>query len=425
MFFKDAENTRVEEIRKYIPVSVATSFANISALIGSAESKFILPLLGQTLYTQVLAYYTDSANPPAGVDGGNSAKFDTLIEHIQRALINLTYYANFNFLGVSINDAGFHRQETETQKSLYKYQEEEIKNSFKDAGFNGLDTMLEFIEENPTVFLLFTASPSYTLRKESVIPNTKVFDEIINISGSRLVFLKLRRFMTEVEDFVIKSELGDELFADMKTEIVKDNPSQRIASLLPIIQKPLAHLAMSKAFQTLGIHVRDRGVFFLSQEATQSNSSKEKPIDKISLDATIKAEESTGQFYLSMLRDFLVENNDTYSEITRTTGMVVNQESCVQWKGYQYVVPQKYLYELCPVRITDDHLEVYSSHGEQITIHPLAKKGQKERYVGTRQKSIKKPDLLIADVISRLEGLSPDMSEYIMQIKRHKPGSFY
>lgn len=106
------------------------------------------------------------------------------------------------------------------------------------------------------------------------------------------------------------------------------------------------------------------------------------------------------------------------------THLVVNQESCVQWKGYQYVVPEKYMYELCSVRITDDYLEVYSPVGEQIIMHPLAPKGQKERYVGIRQKSIKKPDLLISDVISRLEGLSPDMSEYIAQVKRYKPGSW-
>ena len=192
MFFKLAENTRAEEIRKYIPVSVATSFSNVSPLIGSAETKYILPLLGQTLYDQVHAYYTTPETLPTGVTEANRAKFDILIEHIQRSLINLTYFAGFEFLSVSINDSGFHRQENDTEKSLFKYQEEAIKNQFKDAGFNGLDTMLEYIEANPTVFLLFTASSAYTLRKESIIPSTKIFDDLININGSRLVFLKLK-----------------------------------------------------------------------------------------------------------------------------------------------------------------------------------------------------------------------------------------
>ena len=104
--------------------------------------------------------------------------------------------------------------------------------------------------------------------------------------------------------------------------------------------------------------------------------------------------------------------------------LVVNQESCVQWKGYQYVVPEKYMYEACPVRITDDHLVVYSPTSELLVTHPLAEPGRKERYMGVHQKTSKKPDLVIADVISRLEAFAPEMSEYIQQVKRHKPGSW-
>jgi len=104
--------------------------------------------------------------------------------------------------------------------------------------------------------------------------------------------------------------------------------------------------------------------------------------------------------------------------------LVVNQESCVQWKGYLYVVPEQYMYELCPVRITEDHMVVYSPAGEQIVSHPLAEKGRNERYVGDHQKPRKNPDLVIADVISRLEALSPEMAGYIDQVKRYKPGSW-
>jgi transposase len=104
--------------------------------------------------------------------------------------------------------------------------------------------------------------------------------------------------------------------------------------------------------------------------------------------------------------------------------LVVNQESCVQWKGYLYVVPEQYMYETCPVRITKEQLVVYSSIGEQLATHPLAEPGQKDRYVGVHRATSRKPDLVIADVISRLEAFSPEMSGYIEQVKRHKPGSW-
>jgi transposase len=111
-------------------------------------------------------------------------------------------------------------------------------------------------------------------------------------------------------------------------------------------------------------------------------------------------------------------------DTSQVVHLVVNQESCVQWKGYLYVVPQQYMYEVCPVRIAENQLVVYSPIGVQLVTYPLAEADRKERYVGVHQKTGKKPDLDIADVISRLEALAPEMSEYINQVKRHKPGSW-
>jgi hypothetical protein len=111
-------------------------------------------------------------------------------------------------------------------------------------------------------------------------------------------------------------------------------------------------------------------------------------------------------------------------DTSQVAHLVVTQESCVQWKGYLYVVPQQYMYEVCPVRISEDHLVVYSPTGEQLVTYPLAEPGRTQRYVGVRQKTGKKPDLVIADVISRLEGFGTEMVEYIGQVKRHKPGSW-
>jgi hypothetical protein len=67
---------------------------------------------------------------------------------------------------------------------------------------------------------------------------------------------------------------------------------------------------------------------------------------------------------------------------------------------------------------------VYTPIGEHLVTYPLAQQDRKERYVGVQQKTGKKPDLEIADVISRLEAFAPEMREYIEQVKRHKPGSW-
>jgi len=82
------------------------------------------------------------------------------------------------------------------------------------------------------------------------------------------------------------------------------------------------------------------------------------------------------------------------------------------------------MYEVCAVRITQEHLEVYSPKGEKIASHPLAEKGRKERYVGKPHKTSKKVSVPIADVIRRLEDFAPEMGAYIQQVKRHKISSW-
>ena len=104
--------------------------------------------------------------------------------------------------------------------------------------------------------------------------------------------------------------------------------------------------------------------------------------------------------------------------------LTVNQESCVQYKGYHYVVPGQYMYEVCAVRITQQHLEVYSPGGEKIATHSLAEKGRKERYVGKPHKTVKNGSVPIADVIKRLEDFAPEMKAFTEQIKRHKSSSW-
>ena len=76
------------------------------------------------------------------------------------------------------------------------------------------------------------------------------------------------------------------------------------------------------------------------------------------------------------------------------------------------------------VRVTEDQLIVYSPLGEQLVAHPLAKPGQKERYVGLPEKLRNRPDLAIGDVISRLEGFGSEMAQYIELVKQYKRKSW-
>ncbi len=123
---------------------------------------------------------------------------------------------------------------------------------------------------------------------------------------------------------------------------------------------------------------------------------------------------------LAYLQGLPAQHYDT-SELVH---LLVNSESCVYWKGYQYVVDPRYMYELCPVRITKDTLSVYCVGGEHLVTHPLAIKGQEHRYVGAKHVSSRVPDLSITQVERRLESFGSDVPAYLQELKKHRPQSW-
>jgi transposase len=98
---------------------------------------------------------------------------------------------------------------------------------------------------------------------------------------------------------------------------------------------------------------------------------------------------------------------------------IVNNESVIQWSNFYYHVPSQYMYETCPVRISDGELTIYSPSCQQIARYPLAEKDRTDRYIGRKKKS-KKYILTTSEVLTRLDAFGPAMHEYIQLIKTAK-----
>jgi transposase len=112
-------------------------------------------------------------------------------------------------------------------------------------------------------------------------------------------------------------------------------------------------------------------------------------------------------------------------DTTQLEYRVVNNESCIEWQGYYYAVPNQYMYETCPVRVSDTEIEIYSPGCEQIRRYAIAEKGRKERYVGRVCGEHKaKVHLSAQEIAGRLESFGPVMKDYTEQMRKHKPGSY-
>jgi transposase len=110
---------------------------------------------------------------------------------------------------------------------------------------------------------------------------------------------------------------------------------------------------------------------------------------------------------------------------TSVTGYrIVNNESCIEWSGYFYVVPSGHMHKSCLVRETENQIIIYADNDSELISHPLAAKGSTDKYIGrSNKKNNSSTPVKIKKIIERLESMGPVMGEYIAELKKHKPNS--
>ncbi|MDT8392927.1 MAG: DUF6712 family protein [Bacteroidales bacterium] len=313
MLFKAVNNIKAEEIRKYISVNSSISFASLLPYIESAEQKYIKQILGSSQYLELSLFYDDPDSWGERPEPKAAASdLGDLLKLAQKSLINLAFLDGFSVLSVNIGDSGAFRKETESQKSLYQYQEEALKYSFRTEGFNSLDAILEFLEDNIDKFPIFKDSDTYTVFKSKFIKTAPEFNKYYNINDSRLVFLHLQKYIELVNDFSILPVIGRQFFDELLTAWVAGETTDPQDAVIRFIQKIQIFLSISRGLGSLGVDITYNGAYFLSHGTNSSNFKKRDPVSPDFLHTYMQNALHNGNSYIDYMKDYLHENIDEF-----------------------------------------------------------------------------------------------------------------
>lgn len=315
----------IVEIQTFLPIGVGNDFKRLKPHIENAENKFVKVLLGTEMYEELQEFYdVDYPVEPTEVQVATKE----LLTKVQHATIHLAYFVGFDFLNVSVSDMGFTRTESATTKGLYKYQERNLRKYFSESGFNSLDNVLVYMESNISYFNEFKLHANYTTFKQSFLPTVKVIEAIpFNIHGSRLIFLALKPQVAFIEDTIIKTVLGETIYSEIKTEMVKDDPAAKVLAILPYIRKPLIYFATAMLMEETGATLEDKGLYFEKIDATYANDSIKGPSTEQRIASMVARNRMVGNSYLDMLKTYLADNAEDWTEYSGQTGSIPNRDN--------------------------------------------------------------------------------------------------
>lgn len=305
MIFSKNKWADSDELNKFIPVSAALSFEKVESSLEDAWRLFVLPLLGETLAKEIDSIYNMAE--PAELQ-------EEALQECQRAVANLAFWHNFNELNVRITDQGMQRQESEGSfKQTYKYQEDLLRDSFRNKGFNALDRLIELFDKHQSVFQSYEQSPAYAMRKNAIVRRTAEVDAVYFINKSHLIFLRLVPIFKMMEETALQAALGQRLYQALRTNLKEriekigttTTEELRLQCIPFVVFKSLAELVRSTG------SITDRGLYYLQLHAGDGNMSFS-PAERDSALSMAQQLELNASRYLSVLTNFIESNLSEY-----------------------------------------------------------------------------------------------------------------
>ena len=292
------------DFKEAVPISVGFTFAKLVPDIKRVQKKYLRPILGRDL--------------EAVLDG--KYDLDTLSEDeaalvglVQPALAHLTMWIYAPKGNLYVGDNGLQAIHGDDNKPAFQWQKEDYADSMRENGFDALDELISYLEEVAhTDFPDWLTSEGCTLVRSNFINTAEQYTLIVpKVRGSRYLFSYLRPIMARVEKAAIMAVTGKALFDELKEEILEDDLSAENDVLMDMIVPAVAHLTWADSIFEIGINVDGEGVHLLNN--TFSGTTKGKQPAEVDRLRVIKAHHETlGYGFTQQMRDFLVENVETY-----------------------------------------------------------------------------------------------------------------
>lgn len=246
MLFSEDINKGFAELRELLPFAVSYDYGRVRPLLEDTEKIFIVPLLGKKLYARLHA-----DRPEAEV------------RMCRKAVANIMAYRYFTLLNTQIVPGGFVRLSGEGAATLYKYQEEELRQTFRRDGFDMLDVVSDYFLNRTEEFPEFKESEYYLAGRGQIVPDRFVFSKYYKAVG-HVVFHYLQPFIRRAEELDVSRVVDlPALRHGLAAGELTDNGTQLLARVRPLV----VSLAVAYAVEDMGVNITDAGVWLESRVA--------------------------------------------------------------------------------------------------------------------------------------------------------------
>lgn len=216
-------------------------------------TKELVSIIGPEPVTALDAYYREDTKTQADAD----KDWDEALRLAQQAIAMFAWIKVIPTLDAQHSTAGRGKHLGENEHGMTAVQEFKDEENIRSMAYQAVDALVAEMEEK--AFSWWTTSKKHQQLQTLLIRDKDTFDEFFVI-GSHRLFLTLIPMIREVQDAYLVPILGYQ-----RMSALLDGTSDLPANILPMVQRPLALLAMKRAVERLPIEVLPDGIVQVQQ----------------------------------------------------------------------------------------------------------------------------------------------------------------
>jgi hypothetical protein len=231
----------LETASKYLKLTTTLSEKNFTPFIGDALERYLRPFLGDDL----IKLLWDSFNGDSTEE--DKARLDELMLKVEAPLSRFTFLVAAPSLDINVGQSGFTTAGGGNMVPASEARVKRFTESIEQLGWDGVETVLRFLEQNKTDYPEWVDSDAYKSFTRGFIRSAEKFNAYVDIDGSRLRFFRLRQAMDLIEALQVEPLLGLELLTTLKLEDLEGNVYAENANRAKAIDLTCKFIALQTA----------------------------------------------------------------------------------------------------------------------------------------------------------------------------------
>lgn len=299
--------TNITDLKNYLggAVTKTLDLQSIAPTLDMAAAQYVVPKIGEATF----AFLQTPLEADADTTTVQKTAIGLKLLKTTVAWFGLHEYASIG--NVMFGESGLHRLETDSHKSAFKYQEFEFRaQTLRTAWFN-LETLLKFLETDPSVFEMYHSSHERERNMAHLLNFATDFQASHSRWIHRVTYEALLPYIADVEEFCVRDFLGQSLFDELREKLYADDAPRKMRDLTRLLQRGIADFALYLALLGNIIQFKGAQVVLVETQRDEGSTQQLTPSMDI-LAASMNQKREWSDRYFIRAEAFIRDNRETF-----------------------------------------------------------------------------------------------------------------